>query len=335
MRRNPAQLGLAVLSAALLAACSGGDTGTNPPTGGGPDTTPASITVAAGNNQTGEAGSQLPQQLAARVANSGGSPLSGITVTWSVEAGDGSLGASTSATNAQGQAVNAYTLGSDAGANTVRAAVQGTNLSTTFTATATQPPPPPDTIAAGIEITGGNGQSAEVGEALDSALTVVVKNAAGEPLSGKLTGWSVTSGDGTLLQTETSTNIEGVAANFYQVGSSVGTDSIEVVVTGNPEVKAVFTANATAAPSTAAVTVRDNAFDPDEVVVAVGGTVTWTWAGSSQHNVTWVSGGLPNSATQTSGTHSVTFTSPGTYDYYCSIHGSANSGMRGKVEVKD
>jgi len=330
--RPSTRLVLAYLSVAVLAACSSSDSGTNPSTDGGPDTTPSSIRVGSGNNQTAEAGTELPEQFAALVTNSEDSVLSGVTVNWSVEAGDGSLGAATSSTNAQGLAFNTYTLGAEAGANEVRAVVQGTNLSTTFTATATEPPP--DTVATSIEITGGNGQSAIVGEVLEDPLTVVVKNAGGDPIAGKLVGWSVTAGDGTILQTETVTNNEGVAANFYSVGSSVGTDSIEVVVAANPDLKAVFTANVTAPPATADVSVQDNIFDDDYVVVAAGGTVTWTWAGSNQHNVTWVSDGLTDSPTQAAGTHSVTFDTPGTYVYYCSIHGSPTSGMRGTVVVK-
>ena len=331
MRRNHTLLGVAGLSALVFAACSS-DSGTNPPTNGGPDTTPSSIRVGLGNNQTAEAGTELPEELAALVTNSAGSVLSGVTVTWSVEAGGGSLGAATSSTNAQGLAVNTLTLGPEAGANQVRAAVQGTNLSTTFTATATEPPP--DTVATSIEITGGNGQSAIVGEPLRDPLTVVVKNAAGEPIAGKLVSWSITSGDGFILQPETVTNEAGVATNIYSVGSSVGTESIEVLVTGNSDVKATFTVTVTAPPATADVSVQDDFFDDDYVVVAAGGTVTWTWAGSNPHDVTWASGGFPDSPTQVAGTHSVTFNTPGTYVYYCTVHGSSTSGMRGTIVVK-
>jgi plastocyanin len=334
MTRRSAHRGLSLAAALLLAACSSGDSGTNPGPGGQPDTTPASITVVGGDNQSGEAGTALEQQFAVRVANAAGGSLSGVTVSWTVAAGGGSLGGSTSTTNSQGQATNAYILGASAGTNTIRATVQGTSLSTTFTATATEPPPPPDTVATTIEIVSGDSQSAVVGESLDSALVVVVKNAAGQPLASKRTTWTVLAGGGTLLQAETTTNIEGTAANFYEVGSTPGTNTIEVTVAGNPDVKTTFTATATAAPSTAAVTVNDNEFDPDEVKVAVGGTVTWTWAGNANHNVIWTSGGFDDSATQNSGTYAITFGSSGTFEYYCSIHGAPGSGMHGKVEVE-
>lgn len=82
------------------------------------------------------------------------------------------------------------------------------------------------------------------------------------------------------------------------------------------------------------VSVRDNSFSPGSLSVTNGTTVTWRWNGSSQHNVTWVVAGAPNSATQSSGTYTRNFTSPGSYAYYCSIHGSPTSGMRGTVVVQ-
>ena len=82
------------------------------------------------------------------------------------------------------------------------------------------------------------------------------------------------------------------------------------------------------------VQVRDNSFSPSTQPVAVRETVTWAWTGSNQHNVTWDAGTPAASATQSSGTYQRTFTQAGTYDYYCSIHGSPGSGMHGTVTVQ-
>jgi len=61
--------------------------------------------------------------------------------------------------------------------------------------------------------------------------------------------------------------------------------------------------------------------------------VTWTWAaGAVGHNVTFTSGPAPrpaNSATQSTGSYSATFTTVGTYGYHCTIH----AGMNGTVAV--
>lgn len=71
--------------------------------------------------------------------------------------------------------------------------------------------------------------------------------------------------------------------------------------------------------ATAAVTVGDDFFSPQEDSVAVGGTVTWTWTGVNQHDVTFDDGVA--SAIQTSGTFSRTFSAAGVYTYYSSVQG--------------
>ena len=61
-------------------------------------------------------------------------------------------------------------------------------------------------------------------------------------------------------------------------------------------------------------------------------SVTWTWSpGDVNHNVTFQDG--PASATQSSGTYQRTFTTAGTYPYYCSIH-KTSYGMVGTIVVQ-
>jgi plastocyanin len=74
-----------------------------------------------------------------------------------------------------------------------------------------------------------------------------------------------------------------------------------------------------------AVRVADNNFTPSATTVAPGTTVTWTWAGTREHNVTFDDGTA--SATQTSGTFQRTFATAGTFSYHCTIHGSIMSGV--------
>ncbi len=111
---------------------------------------------------------------------------------------------------------------------------------------------------------------------------------------------------------------------------------------------AVSVSGQSSAPMTAAVTVGDDFFKSGHNgsgsnialaidTVAAGGTVTWTWAGIASHNVT--SGGSPTftpspSTTQSSGTFAVTFANPGTYQYFCSIHGGVGIPMAGTIVVR-
>ncbi len=79
----------------------------------------------------------------------------------------------------------------------------------------------------------------------------------------------------------------------------------------------------------AAVTVdiMDNQFNPNSVVVAVGGTVTFRWVGTAGHSVT--PSGSP-SFSPTAGVSYpprelvVTLTSEGTYHYFCILHGTSD-----------
>lgn len=94
-------------------------------------------------------------------------------------------------------------------------------------------------------------------------------------------------------------------------------------------------------PSTTnAVTVENNRFDPAATAVTVGTTVTWTWNACSDdgygsrtcadHNVTFDGGG-GGSVTQSSGTYSRSFNIAGTFNYRCTVHGTA---MTGQVVVR-
>jgi plastocyanin len=75
-----------------------------------------------------------------------------------------------------------------------------------------------------------------------------------------------------------------------------------------------------------AVTVKDNTFEPSNLLVTAGQTVTWTWNGSNPHTVTFASGG-PNSPQMSTGTFQRQFSTAGTFNYTCAVHGSAMSGV--------
>ena len=82
--------------------------------------------------------------------------------------------------------------------------------------------------------------------------------------------------------------------------------------------------DAGSAPAQAAVSVGDDFFNPASQRVAAGGTVTWTWNGSSDHGVLFPTG--TSSVTQTTGTFARTFATAGSFGYTCTVHGSSMSG---------
>jgi plastocyanin len=101
-------------------------------------------------------------------------------------------------------------------------------------------------------------------------------------------------------------------------------------------------------PATMTVMVGPNgsiAFVPSSVTINVGDTVTWQWGGGAlSHTVTSGSPGAPdgrfcsNGGTQsaaacagigfaqTGGSFSHTFTTAGTFPYFCAVHGAAMTG---------
>jgi plastocyanin len=79
----------------------------------------------------------------------------------------------------------------------------------------------------------------------------------------------------------------------------------------------------------AEVPVRAFAYEPTTLTVAVGTTVTWTNLDPVAHTVTDIHQAWDSGLFEENGTFSMTFTAPGTYQYYCVPHPM----MIGTVEV--
>src|ERR1700680_1268864 len=85
-------------------------------------------------------------------------------------------------------------------------------------------------------------------------------------------------------------------------------------------------------PSAAAVEVKiDNfSFGPQTITVPVGATVIWTNRDDIPHTSVSTEGVFKSKVMDTDEKFSYTFTKPGTYPYYCSIHPK----MTGQVVVQ-
>jgi plastocyanin len=79
-----------------------------------------------------------------------------------------------------------------------------------------------------------------------------------------------------------------------------------------------------------AVRIDNFSFGPSTLVVAAGTTVTWTNADDDVHTVVEKDRKFKSAALDTNDTFSQTFTAPGEYEYFCSLHPQ----MVGKVIVK-
>ncbi len=79
-----------------------------------------------------------------------------------------------------------------------------------------------------------------------------------------------------------------------------------------------------------------SAFAPTPDTIAAGSTVTWTNNDGYGHTVTSVPGSAEVFDASVAGgaNFAHTFSTPGTYTYYCKIHGTPTSGMRGTIVVQ-
>ena len=78
------------------------------------------------------------------------------------------------------------------------------------------------------------------------------------------------------------------------------------------------------------VTIEDFAFDPADLTVSVGDTVTWSNDDSAAHTATADGGSFDTGAIASGGATSVTFSTAGTFTYHCSIHAT----MTARVVVR-
>jgi hypothetical protein len=101
--------------------------------------TATSIAINAGNNQTAIVGTAVSVNPSVIVKDVSNNPVSGVSVTFAVASGGGSITGENASTNASGIAtVGSWTLGTTAGANTLTATSTGlTGSPVTFTATGT------------------------------------------------------------------------------------------------------------------------------------------------------------------------------------------------------
>jgi adhesin/invasin len=95
----------------------------------------ASLAKNSGDNQAVQSGTAVPTPPSVIVRDANGNPKSGVTVTFAVASGGGSITGASAVTNASGvAAVGSWTVGTTPGVNTMSASVAGLS-SVTFTAT--------------------------------------------------------------------------------------------------------------------------------------------------------------------------------------------------------
>ncbi|MEM7415106.1 MAG: hypothetical protein AAF389_06395 [Gemmatimonadota bacterium] len=199
----------------------------------------ANLALDGGDAQTDTVGAMLPTPYSVLVTDANANPVAGITVTWAVTAGGGSL-PGVSATDATGIATAAHTFGTTLGAQVVTATVAGLSGSpVTFNSTATVGAPASMTAA------GGDGQTATVDTNVATAPSVTVLDGFGNPIAGETVTFAVTGGGGSVAGGSAVTDGAGTAqVTSWTLGQAAGAN--ELTATLNALTPVVFTATGTA-----------------------------------------------------------------------------------------
>jgi plastocyanin len=182
----------------------------------------------------------------------------------------------------------------------------------------------------------GDGQSGARGTKLQAFRVQIRLGTTAQP--GRTVQWLFTAGGGTLSESVSSTDASGVASTRLTLPGQGGLVQVRASansVSGSP---ITFSAVAVVPGLVAAVNVVNNSFDPSTTTILPGGTVVFQWPnGSKQHDIRPVAPKtIPVVSTIEDGpfAHTAVFPTAGTYDFFCSVHGSATSGMRGRIVVE-
>lgn len=230
------------------------------------------IVLLAGNAQSGQIGTQLPEPLVVTLLDAAGDPVPGKPVLFQVSRGDGVINGTdgdvtelTLLTDDNGLASVFFTLGSRGGAGNHRVLATASGfvgeVEYCFAAT----PAPPRRIAA---VTGDQ-QVGIVGQTLDQPLKVLVNDAGGNPAAGVEVDFVVSEGGGNIEGNPSVTRVtdnDGFASVPFTLGEQEGLSNHVVTASfdGLSEPPAVFIASArTPAPQTSFVgVVIDNQTAP-------------------------------------------------------------------------
>src|SRR3954471_15529316 len=189
------------------------------------------LSVSAGNNQSGAAGSTLPAALSV-LATLNGSPVAGVTVAFADGGVGGVFGSPSAITDSNGLASSTYTLPATAQVVTISATSAGYG-SASFTETAT--------ISQSLSVTSGNSQTGGVGTTLPTALGVLA-TINGSPVAGVSVTFSDGGAGGTFSNPTVTTDSNGMASSTYTLPSTA--QNVTITVSGSGYTSAVFTETA-------------------------------------------------------------------------------------------
>ena len=217
----------AAFTAFVLAAC----------TELGAPVVPEDIEIVSSAVQVGIVGNDVEELPAVRLLDAAQAPARGVTVTWTVMAGNGTVGNATSVTNSNGVAtVSQWTLGTTSGLNRLRAS--SSSLEVEFQAVAEAGTP------TSMQIAGGNFQSVFAGQIVPVDPLVRLVDQYGNGTPEVPVTFSVFSGGGIVSGGVQETDEDGFATpTSWRVGAEGGTNILRATSQGLQAVQFSATAN--------------------------------------------------------------------------------------------
>ena len=130
---------------------------------------------------------------------------------------------------------------------------------------------------------------------------------------------------------DNSSTSSGAGSGDRSYGGGGATTAGAAATTAAAGGAATTAASGGAAPAAGAgaVTIKDFAFDPGDLSVAKGTTVTWKNDDSATHRIKSGDGSFDSKDLKNGDSFEHTFDTAGTFDYICGIHPS----MKGKITV--
>ena len=200
----------------------------------------AALQIAAGDGQSAVAGSDVAIPPEVTAVDVHGNGVAGVSVTFSVVTGGGSITSASGVTDVDGDlAVGSWTLGTTAGENRLRAVAAAIPDSVEFVATGLTG------TAERILRVARDSQTDPVAATLPTPYSVRVVDSNGNGVEGIPVSWSVTGGGGSITASST-TDADGIATNSRVLGTTVGAMTANGAVGGLIGSPVVFTATAVA-----------------------------------------------------------------------------------------
>ncbi len=200
------------------------------------------VALNGGDGQVGPATQALPTSLSIIAQDQSGTPVQGVTISWSAANG-GSVNPTQTNTGANGVALTKWTLGPNAGNQTATATKTGLSGSPVAFhavaqiqgATRLDKAPPPGN---------GDAQTDTVLATLPNPYRVIATNQDGVPVPNVAVNWTVSAGGGGVSAPTSTTDVNGMAVITHTFGSTAGAQSVRAAVTGLIGSPVTFTSTA-------------------------------------------------------------------------------------------